>query len=251
MVRKTGKLFVGCFIFLSLLFSLCSNSLNGVMTQYEMFLRGNLLYEKDDMDGAIEAYQGMKSKGPAVLLNVGNCFFNKKDYVKALVYWHRAKKSGARQICGAVRKNILVLNKKLGKDSNLGFYAVAWSKIDYLVSLWPLIFWQLLFLALFLFLSFLMFFYSKKYHFLIFLLVLMCVAIGGLLYRKNYLLTCEFGIIKKEHVDVLSLPGVGAHRREKIDYAVLVTIEDRKEDWYKIKSGSTLGWCESSSVEVV
>src|SRR5438876_682733 len=80
----------------------------------ECFLRGNKLYESGNYDKALDAYQMIDSKGRAVLYNMGNCYYKKGDYSRALVFWSRAERRATAQEIAHIEQNKQHVFAKIG-----------------------------------------------------------------------------------------------------------------------------------------
>lgn len=64
-----------------------------VRGQEEIFARGNQLYQEGDFEGAIEAYEAVRTagfEGAALHYNLGNAYFKAGDLGRSILEWERA-----------------------------------------------------------------------------------------------------------------------------------------------------------------
>src|SRR5579872_4836188 len=97
----------------------------------ELFLRANKLYEAHDYDKALSSYEMIPHKGRAVLYNMGNCYFYKNDYPRALAYWSKAEKGATVQEKLAIDRNKHYVLEKLGKKNDYFFAQRMYELFEY------------------------------------------------------------------------------------------------------------------------
>jgi len=226
------------------LFSLCVCA-----NDQELFLRANQLYESHDYDNALSSYMTMSRHGTAALYNIGNCYFHKNDYARALAYWARAKKGATRQECIAIDRNsdhVLCCLQKQRDGTWVNWLVKIISAINMMI---PLIIEQFLFFLCWVLLWYL---YGnnrlyKTYFF--FLTLLLCILAIALYVRYRDSVSVYGFAVKK--TPVLSCPTRDADYLGVIEYADCVKIRESRKEWYKVRYSDNIGWVEADTIQIV
>ncbi len=127
---------------LTSLFSVCFS------TDQELFLRAKKLYMSGDVDQAAGVYSGIQKKNRAVFYNLGNCYYEQKEYPSALACWMRAQKGATKQEVDAIENAIAKAEKAIGKKHTYSVSHYASSYMRRLVTPIPFLSLELLFLAM-------------------------------------------------------------------------------------------------------
>ena len=222
------------------------------LTSQELFLRGNLLYQSDDVKGARQSYEKINQKGAVVWYNLGNCYFSDGNYVQALACWLRAQKTAPQKLYKLIKKNLDILYKKQNIFSEPTFYQKVLQQIDFFISFYSLAFWQFVFLVFWILLILLLvWMWRSRHYFFIVSLIIICVGSGLLLYRKYFLMTRVLGVVKIEKTLIFSIPDKQAHSRGVVPLARYVQVDQQNDNWYRISYNSLSGWVDASSIEIV
>ena len=228
----------------------CSFSLYG-LTNQELFLRGNLIAEKGDLDGAIQAYEDIKQKGPAIWYNMGNCYFLKKEYPQALSCWLRARNGASKNLYHDIMHNIAVLYTVCQVRMPSFLENLLQSSLEYLASLYSCAFWQIILLLIWgIMATFGVFLLKNRRYFIYGLFVVIFLCVNILFYKKWTMLTKTTGVVLKNETPVFPMPNSAMPSRGLLSYLELVSIEQTDEQWYKVKGKHVVGWVPAESIEL-
>jgi tetratricopeptide (TPR) repeat protein len=93
------------------------SSILAAQTNQELFVQANTAYHHKDYDNALHLYQKINPKAAVIFYNIGNCFYQKGDYMQALINWQHAHKNGTQTICNDCIYNSERALKKLSIES--------------------------------------------------------------------------------------------------------------------------------------
>jgi tetratricopeptide (TPR) repeat protein len=205
----------------------------------ELFLRANKLYETQGYEQALSLYIMMSQKGRAVLYNMGNCYFQKKDYAQALAYWMKAENGATAEEKAMIQQNKNYVLQKLGKKINGPF--------DPIVSILIL---QVLFCVAWGMLLFLYYRGRLKAMRTIMLLSSLFATTALLLLQQKKQST-QSGFVIQEQAHVFSGPDTGFDTIASVQYADYVTVKEIRQGWYKIRYSDNIGWVEADAIHVI
>lgn len=215
----------------------------------ELFLRGNNHYHEGEYDKALALYERINNKGRAVLYNMANCFYYKKEYAQALVYWGRAEQGASRHernniVCN--REQLLKVAGKYVPETTIQTIYTYVCAPAYAVSF---VFLQVLFLWLWYMLFFMLYQRKKKG---IGAGVFVCLVYVGILLHVHYKEAATVtGVVAQEKVPLYAGPDENFHIITIIPFVEFVAISDQREGWYKVRHGDSVGWIRADVIQVV
>jgi hypothetical protein len=226
------------------LFSVNADNKNSV----DLFWQGNKLYKKEDMAGALVAYNNIPEKGYAVWFNMGNAAYYVPDYAHALLFWRRAQRQAKSLMeFDAAQDNIVQARASLGltQRDNMVFFVVRRLVVTvspFLVQLLFLLFFVVLLMRARMWLA------SKRFFLLsivsaVWLLLTMVVLI-------HYNERAVRGIVVSSDANVYG----AAHDTKTLGTFVLgeeVKIKQQKSEWYKVEGNTASGWVAAQNIEII
>jgi hypothetical protein len=218
----------------------------------ECFLRGNKYYAEKDYDSALKEYHLINKKGPAVLYNMGNCFFHKEDYPQAFVHWSRAEVGANSNEYNRIQHNKQLALRKLGKEKTPSWWrsivVFLQSKLFYI----SLLLLQLLFLLCWWLFILLMRKKKTGAKKVVQSMVSFCVVFLAMLLGMQYMQenTCAAMVVKKE-AKLFAGPNTSFHVLSPVAYADRAHIKEAREGWYKIQYADMIGWVEEDVIQVI
>ncbi len=212
----------------------------------ETFLEGNKLYYDQQYKKALERYEQIQPKGPAITYNIGNTFYRLDDKARAIVAWKRAQKNAPIHLIERAQSNIAATDAELGiYDDSLSSY------LQYRLSLISTLLLQLLFLAGW-YLFFMLLLIKFPYRVILLSLVMLSnTIILGAIGLKYYADKQMQAIVVDNTLTMRAGPDIQFHGIDSVSYAHIVTIKKDIPDWYKIKYNGTIGWVSQKSVEII
>ncbi len=216
----------------------------------ELFLRANKAYEKGNFGEALQQYQAIKKKGPALWYNMGNCYYQQHTLGHALACWERALKGASRSLSANVRHNCACAYRTLQKEYPLLSQERVFSQEKCPV---PILLVQLLFLCCWFLFCFLVLHWSAHLssYLLMIGLGITGVYLGLILwyhYEQHYYL---YGIVIEKATPL----SVGPHKHyQAVGTAELgdkVKLIHQRSGWYKIAKDNVIGWVPSSTIEPI
>ncbi len=219
----------------------------GAHNNQELFLKANQLYDQKDYKKAFLVYESIKNKGSAVWYNMGHCCYMQEEFVKALLFYKRAAKSASMPFYAEIQEQIKKIeSEKLGllhEQSWISdFVRMTAHRLSLFIS-------QLIFLLIwFLFCFFIAKIIIGRRYFIVSILLLALVCIGGILKSKYLEHTTRYALVMQDGSffvgpsDKLAVIGNLKRGQE-------VIIKAEKEGWYKIEVGqNTFGWLPHDAV---
>lgn len=229
-----------------------------VESRRSLFDSANRLYEQGDFSGALRLYQQLENRVASWKLsyNIGNCHFKLNDFVKAKIYYLRAKKS--KPLHPSIEKNIRIVNSRF-KDRIPG------KKIDFINRLWLKIESSIPIdvvsglLALFLFLlNGSIFLWMKQgtrkpviYGFML-SLVLSVLTASYHIYRVDKSSTRNTAVVVRIDAQLRSGPGGDNTVLFSVHPGLTVRIIERSGEWFQVSASSDIaGWINHEYVEII
>ena len=225
------------------------------------FEDGNAFYAKNLFDSALDAYHAVLEAGYEsweLYFNMGNAYYRKVDYPKAILYYEKALKLNPKQ--EDVKNNLALAELKItDRFESLPPFALsaAWQKF---CGIFPMKAWAAFILVFALLILVCIVTYrtgqtyrSKRASFLglviVGLLWVLSFAAGGTSYKQFHK---EQGIVMAESVALQDSPDAGSSSAITLHEGSKVSIEDKIEPYYqvRIKDGSK-GWIPMSAIEMI
>ena len=232
--------------------TICNVSLDN-----ELFLQGNAYFLQGKFGKAQDCYEKIVQKKSAVWHNMGNCYFNQKNNVKALICWKRAEKNANFRQLGKLLASECVVLEQLNHPCDK-IIARSFKRIVLGVPKTIMQMGLLLFLILFLMIWYRFFIQRKdpksvllckKQHLKWLLLGIVFMSLM-ILKKENYQQRKE-AIVTKKEASVLVGPSITYVEKMVLPLGCIVQIIDEKENMIKITSPQGSGWVSSNDVEIV
>jgi len=214
----------------------------------EAFLNANKLCKQKKYKEALVLYKSIEKKGYATLFNMGNCAFCSENYVNAILYWSRAKKSAPFSKYEDINYNISVAHDRLEITQKITF----WDEVYDLLNLFSMFSLQILFLF-FWFAFFISFMWIKRLRvFILFSVPFFVFVFSTALFLKYRARSFPTALVKSA-ILVFSGPNENYHEVAKLSVAKAdkVIVQKIHKNWYKIKSDGVTGWVLSDGVEII
>ena len=243
-----------------ILFIFITNSLLKGETVTEMFSAGNELYKQNKYSEALKIYNRIKEKREdwKVYNNIGNCYYRLMDFVKAKIFYLRAKKLNKLEV--DIDNNIKVVNRMF-KDKNperkVEFFSNTISKIESYISLNLLTILLVIFILAFNTFLFLLLKNrgnGKNKYFLYLLVVLFIFSTFTafyLSYRVDQKNKRVLGVVLKDNTALRS----GKDNRSKseiINAGLDLKIIEDDEDWVRVRiTDEVEGWVKKTDIEII
>lgn len=238
-------------IILFLVSFLCVNAQS---SEQSLFDQANSLYKAGKYEQALELYNKIPEKTAALYYNMGNCAYKLKQTGYALLHWRRAERDWSLCNRAELLDNILLL--KLEKiKCVVNPHRLVMSKLvmwtNSLIKAVPALFFQLIFLIMWLLLFlFIRPLYRKRCTITLALLTMCSVGSGLFLAFKYNFMNREYGVIVKD-VALTSGPGENFTTLGQLAQATEVVIQKQSGNFYKIKHKLQSGWVAKDGLEIV
>jgi hypothetical protein len=211
------------------------------------------LYHEGRFAEALSAYENELKKypnDPFVYYNIGNCYFEMGSAGLAAANYYRAFQLRPRD--KEIRQNLSMAlaagGEKLYSEDippalHKMFFYLSYTELKGLTQalfwIWGLVcaYWILK---------------RKGARAVVLLGLVLCVA-GGWFYARHTIETETLAVVAAPVAELRSGPGKNFPASANIAQGHLVTVEDKKDNWYKVvvKSQSISGWMETSSLEKI
>lgn len=237
-----------CFLFL-----LASTVIIHAGTLEETFLHANAIYQEGDFASALQLYESINPKGPAVLANMGNCYYHIGQLGNAVLYWYRAQKQSDFNNFSSLQATI----EKAYHEHGIALYPTMISRISYQLTkvskLCSLLTWQLLLLAVWLMLSLVaQGLYSRRRYFLIFLLSLLVIITGTMCIVAYTYQNRKVGMVVKQSIPVYAGPGTDFVKVDKVSEFQLLRIYQQRDHWFKVAiKNKGYGWIAVADIAML
>ena len=231
---------------------------NYLFSSDDLFKKGNDLFLSGDFKLAKSSYLNISNKSSNVYSNLGDSFFNDKDDFNAIKYWTKAHRGAtALQLGRLIRKSIKLFKKR---DCPVDYDIKLWS--NYLFSIIPISFLNLILIFLYLMIIYL--FYHRFKRFLIgkslnlfnytsrFLLLIFLISITYLLIHKhNLVINGKKGIVSSKFMTIYAGPEKSFHKKRSIPRCSVVSLSDEKNGMVRIHANDFSGWALRSDLEII
>ena len=216
----------------------------------EIFLEGNKLYSEQEYEAALERYQSLAKKGPAVWYNLGNTWFRLGDYGRAIAAWGRAQRHAPKHLIKRAHHNRERAQQAAGIARRRGM-AYVQEYLRYRLSFVSFLLLQYLLLLGWYF-AFLFALLRLEYKNVILGLVMAFnVIMLGLICFKCWDDTVERAVVLRRELPVRVGPGTEYHSHDTVTNARTVTILAGEGDWYKVRCNNIVGWVPADAVDKI
>ncbi len=242
------------YIFLFLIFFVSIFSAHAQSSEPSLFEQANLSYRAGKYEQALELYNKIPEKTAVLYYNMGNCAYKLKKTGYALLHWRRAERDWGLCNRAELLDNILFL--KLARiNGEVHTHHFVMNKMAIwaysLIKAMPVLFFQLIFLMLWLLLFlFIRPLYKKRYTVILALLTMCSVASGLLLAFKYNFMNRQYAVIVKD-IALTSGPGENFTTLGQLAQATEVVVQKQSGTFYKVKHKLQSGWVSKDGLEII
>ncbi len=217
-------------------------------TDEEQFLQAYRCYNTKEYARALELYQAIQSKGSSVWYNMGNCAFHVQNYAHARLYWKQAERQASADQLADIAYNLDVLETKIGNSSR----GMSWHRMIFRsAALLSLRMWQILFLLCW---GIVLLMVGKRF-FMGKAVALLCVC-GMVLsgvgmcgrYMRN---TQRIAMVTAHEACLYAGPDSRYQLLKTIDAMSEVAVQEKRDNWCKVRHNTTVGWMPIETLAVV
>ncbi len=229
------------------MFVLCAHA-----NQEEFFLQGNKYYSEKAFECALDSYQKIEQKGPAVLFNMGNCYFGIGDEQQAIAHWLQADNQGPWNIHKKVDQNCTIAFKKLGKEYEASALHSIYNSFVRTLCIFPLLWWQLLFLCVWIFsiIAIVNATFNRQWGLIIFYLFFVCsITICFVIRYKST--SCTYVLVIGKDATVRTGPADNYGIIATANCLDTMSIVGRHENWLKVHNKVCTGWICAKDVAII
>lgn len=222
----------------------------------EKFNQGSQLYEKGRYSEALSLYLDIENTTPhwKLFYNMGNCYYKMGDYVRAKVYYLRARR--LKPFEPSILKNIDIVDKRFSDriaEEKPDFLTRAALRIESIISV-NLVSAALLVLVFILNLFIFLLLKKGKSRFRLygvsFSLVITLLIGGYHIYRTGKQNVRDTAVILKEDSQLRSGPGENNTILFKVNPGLKVKIIEKSRDWVQVSASSQVaGWLQEDRLE--
>jgi tetratricopeptide (TPR) repeat protein len=220
------------------------------------FQQANRLYEKGEYSEALSLYLEIEKTTPhwKLFYNMGNCYYKSGDYVRAKVYYLRARR--LKPFEPSIRKNIDIVDKLFSdriEEEKPDFLTRTALRIESIISV-NIVSAALLVLVIILNLFIFLLLKKGKSRFRLygvsFSLVLTLLVAGYFTYRTGKQNLRDTAVIVKEDSQLRSGPGENNTILFKVNPGLKVKIIEKSRNWVQVSASSQVaGWLEEDRLE--
>lgn len=229
-------------------------------TASELFSVGNDLYKKNNYTEALKVYKKIKEirEDWKVYNNIGNCYYRLNDFVKAKIFYLKAKKLNKLEV--DIDNNIKVVNNKF-KDKNperkKEFFSNTISKIESVISL---NFLTVLLVVLVFALNLFFFLLLKnrgngKNKFFLYLITTLFILSSFTAFYLSYRVEQKnkrvLGVVLKDNTALRSGKDTNS-KSEIINAGLDLKIIEEDENWVRVRiTDEVEGWVKKTDIEII
>lgn len=219
----------------------------------ELFLQGNNYFLKGNFNKALDCYEQISEKNSAVWHNMGNCFFNEKNNVKAIICWKRAERNASFYELGKLIDSQSKAFQKLDLSSD-SFLQKKVKQFSMIVSASVLKIILIIFLLLFLYACCYHFLQLKRFgckkQYMIWLLIAIVTFLFAINQKEKFLYKKE-GVVIHEKIPVYVGPEITFTQKALLPLGSLVQVLEEKQGMIKVIYSQGSGWISSYNIEIV
>lgn len=220
------------------------------------FHQANQSYEKGQYSEALSLFLDIEKTTPhwKLFYNMGNCYYKLGDYVRAKIYYLRARR--LKPFEPSILKNIDIVDKRFNdriEGEKPDFLTRAALRIESIISANVV---SVALLVLVIILNLFIFLLMKKgksrfrLYGVSFSLVITLLIAGYHIYRTGKLNVRNAAVIVKENSQLRSGPGENNTILFKVNPGLKVKIIEKSRDWVQVSASSQVaGWLEEDRLE--
>lgn len=224
----------------------------------KIFNRANQLYENGKFEEALSHYLQVKKSMShwRLFYNMGNCYFKLGEYVRAKIYYLRAKK--IKPFLPSLERNINIVNKNFKDKFKAEKSDFIRRTIARMESVIPVNVVSIMLVIFVLFFNVFIFFIFRKgrkkwiiYGLSIFLLLTLIASFYHI-YRVNKQSQDNTAVIINENSQLRSGPGENNTILFKVNPGLEVKIIDKSRNWFQVSASSEIaGWVKAADLEII
>jgi len=225
--------------------------IQGMSDQSILFSRAQELFSKQQYQDAFNVYQRMTDKEFVVLYNMSLCCLRQNKKTEALLFLKRAEKKAESYKELTLVQELIELNEyEELQDKNWYKQLAIFCKKSILAT--PILLFQALILIalIFLIICWHRQWYKKYFGSSILLLIVWLLLYSMWLYKIDYIQK-KYAVVFQEEVPVFAGPHSSFNKKTDLHESQVVTVIDRRDDYFKIKLDNLIGWIDSYTVELV
>jgi len=226
-------------------FSLCHG------TTQELFLQANKLYQEHEYQRALELYQTIEHKGPAVWYNMGNAAYNLNQYVDARVFWERAKCGATRAELADITYNNEMLDQQFEEQpQTIDAWESMLTSLQAYAASFSMLFLQLLILSLTLIMCILLRSALSMRFVIIVCLCIVYVPAMMLTGSKMAARSRCVAVMKDEQASLFTGPDEQFHVIEVVPQGTRLVLEQEHGQWCKARYAAVVGWIKKDTMVI-
>jgi hypothetical protein len=228
-VRKGAMMY-----FITILFVF--SAFSSIFAEQNTIIQAHNAYATKDFAHALNLYRSIVPKGSLTWYNMGNCAYYLQNYHDALLYWLCAYKCASSDGRIIIKKNIESASRALEMCVDLSLFEETGLRSI------PIFVWQIVFIVLLVFFLVTLIRWNLIQKPILFCTFLILLIICGLLVIVVYQEKNIHYALVQDDVSVYAGPHDQYTIRGFLKPYQLVQVTNKKNDWFKIKSGTIAGW---------
>ncbi len=229
-------------------------------TKSDLFDKANELYKKNKYKEALQIYNKIEKDiiDWKLYYNIGNSYYRLKDFVKAKIYYLKAKKLN--MIDADIDKNINIVNllfKDIAPERKLEYFRNALGRIESILSIKFLTILLIFFIIIFNIILFIQFWNRKKGRkkFLLYVLLVLFILSTStalyLSYRNSQNNKRIIAVVLKNNTPLRSGKDM-AGNSGIINAGLDVKIIEVDENWVRVRVTDEIeGWVKKVDIEII
>ncbi len=244
-IMMNGYFYLKMFIALMMQITYCQHT-------EERFLQANQAYEQHDLKTASDLYESIMNKGQSICYNLGLCYYQQERFVDALCCFLQAERQTSWESFSDIQEQLYNTRNKLGYFSSHSILEKTMFFLKKITTLFSFFGWQIIFFIVWIFmiLSFMVLYRSKRYAFFVISFCLVLV-VGGLLVIKYQLRYGQRAIVREPNVHLLIGPDKCFSHIATFGQGEELSILEKQNEWYKVKGNVGCGWLMADSINVI
>lgn len=214
--------------------------------ELEQFLRGAQLFKEGKLQEALQEYEGIAHKGSVTWYNIGICYYQQKDFIKALIAFKRAQVGAYYGMLKQIQPFIEQLKHQFhqppetlierGTRELSSFFSLFWVQLVTLISWWLFIF--------------LLVFQSCSFRWLkitVGILFFVCLFLTGMVW---WALSDKNAIVMRD-AQIYIAPNEQLHTVGSVIVGQEVCMKKQEQEWVRIKANTAAGWVRADALEPI
>jgi tetratricopeptide (TPR) repeat protein len=213
------------------------------------FIEANGLYTKKQYEKALALFKIIDGGSCALWQNMGNCHYHLKHYIDALVCWKRAERFSSIAEYDQLQNQVYGVYQKINKIDSCSVLSKFIARTNRYLRCMPLIFLQILFIMIWLFMLYMYGVYkgSKRILWLL-LLVMANLFFGSIVLMRYWYDAPKTALVIKEAV-LVEGTDKNYQTLKSIPLADHVYVLSKKDAWYKVKHKGSVGWLLADMIQ--